>query len=75
MISAMWKNNQACIFRDPVDPDKLGIPEYLEIVKTPMDFGTIKHRLNINYYHRLQEFLDDMQLVFDNCIKFNGDDS
>ena len=40
-----------------------------------MDFGTIKQRLNINYYHRMQEFLDDMQLVFENCIKFNGEDS
>jgi len=60
MISTMWKVNQAWIFHDPVDPDKLGIPEYLEIIKTPMDFGTIKHRLNTNYYHRLQEFLDDM---------------
>lgn len=38
-----------------------------------MDFGTIKQRLNSNYYHRMQEFLDDMQLVFDNCLKFNGE--
>ena len=98
MISAMWKVNQAWIFHEPVDPDKLGtqksssipkkrnqsmsnntscigIPEYFEIIKTPMDFGTVKHRLNINYYHRLQEFIDDMQLVFENCIKFNGEDS
>ncbi len=98
MISAMWKVNQAWIFHEPVDPDKLGtqnsstipkkrnqnvsnnafcigIPEYFEVIKTPMDFGTIKHRLNINYYHRLQEFIDDMSLVFENCINFNGEDS
>ena len=40
-----------------------------------MDFGTIKQRLNNNYYHRLQEFLDDMMLVFDNCLKFNGEEN
>ena len=40
-----------------------------------MDFGTIKQRLNNNYYHREQEFLDDVHLVFENCYKFNGEDS
>lgn len=23
----------------------------------------------------MQEFLDDMQLVFDNCLKFNGEEN
>jgi hypothetical protein len=30
------------IFNAPVNPEKLGIPDYLDIVKKPMDFGTIK---------------------------------
>ena len=37
-----------------------------------MDLGTVKQRLNTNYYHRMQEFLDDMQLIFENCIKYHG---
>ena len=40
-----------------------------------MDLGTIKQRLNQNYYHRLQEFLDDVSLVFENCLRYNGDES
>jgi len=75
LISSLWKFNQSWIFHEPVDPDKLGVPDYFNIIKNPMDFGTIKQRLNTNYYHRMQEFLDDMQLVFDNCCKFNGEDS
>lgn len=39
-----------------------------------MDLGTIKQRLITNYYHRMQEFLDDMSLIFENCIKFHGED-
>jgi hypothetical protein len=66
-MSSIWKFNQSWIFHDPVDPDKLGVPDYFNIIKTPMDFSTIKSRLNSNYYHRMQEFLDDMQLVFENC--------
>ena len=40
-----------------------------------MDFGTIKQKLNNFEYRKLQSFLDDMNLVFDNCTRFNGDES
>ena len=40
-----------------------------------MDFGTIKHKLSNYKYRTLQSFLDDMNLVFDNCIRFNGEES
>jgi hypothetical protein len=30
------------IFREPVDVKKLNLPQYLEIIKHPMDLGTIK---------------------------------
>ena len=68
LMSSLWKCNQAWIFHEPVDPEKLGIPDYFEIIKTPMDFGTIKQRLNSNYYHRLQDVLNDIELVFNNCV-------
>jgi len=29
-------------FRSPVDPNALGIPDYFDIIKQPMDFGTVK---------------------------------
>ena len=48
------------------------IPDYPDIVKNPMDFGTIKKKLNLYAYKSGQEFLDDMKLVFDNCILYNG---
>lgn len=66
---------QAWIFHEPVDIVKLAIPDYFNIIKQPMDFGTIKQRLNSSHYHRPQEYLDDMALVFDNCIRFNGEES
>lgn len=30
------------LFHRPVDPDLLGIPDYFDIIKYPMDFSTIK---------------------------------
>ena len=37
-----------------------------------MDFGTIKKKLNLNIYQKVEEFLKDMSLVFSNCQLYNG---
>ncbi len=37
-----------------------------------MDLSTVKQRLNTNYYHRMQEFLDDVSLIFENCVTYHG---
>lgn len=37
-----------------------------------MDFGTIKQKLTNNVYGNCQEFLQDMDLVFSNCLLYNG---
>ena len=36
-----------------------------------MDFGTIKKKLLEIEYIKFQDFLDDIELVFANCNKFN----
>jgi hypothetical protein len=75
MLNTLWKQNQAWIFHEPVDPKKLNIPDYLDIIKQPMDFGTIKNKLNSNQYLKFGEFLYDVNLVFENCIQYNGENS
>ena len=40
-----------------------------------MDFGTIKQRLNSFHYRSFTEFTEDVSLVFENCFRFNGEDS
>jgi hypothetical protein len=42
LLGAAWKIRDAHLFHAPVDVKRLGIPDYLNIVKKPMDFGTIK---------------------------------
>ncbi|KAJ1979473.1 hypothetical protein H4R34_002817 [Dimargaris verticillata] len=62
-------------FLAPVDPVALNIPDYTRIVKHPMDFGTIKKKLDAGEYHTAQEFEADTRLVFDNCYIFNPPDN
>lgn len=58
----MWKTKHAYIFHNPVDPVKLGIEDYLEHVTKPMDFGTIKNKINNNIYEKPTEFVEDLNL-------------
>ena len=50
LMTTLWKSSQSWIFHEPVNPEKLGIPDYFEIIKKPMDFGTIKEKLRCNEY-------------------------
>jgi hypothetical protein len=51
---------------------ELKIPDYPLIVKNPMDFTTIKTKLKEHKYERIQDFMEDMELVFYNCKLYNG---
>ena len=75
LINTLWRANQAWIFHEPVDPIKLNIPDYLEIVKRPMDLGTVKKKLNNNFYSSTDKFLSDIELVFSNCKLYNPPES
>ena len=75
LLNNLMKHSHAWIFLEPVDPEKLQIPDYYDIIKQPMDFGTIKNNLQGNKYLRAEEFINDVFLVFDNCLKYNGENS
>ena len=66
IVQALWKLRGCYIFHVPVDPEKLNCYDYFDIVKKPMDLGTIKNKLNQGLYEKGTEFLEDMQLIFDN---------
>lgn len=58
-------------FLEPVDPVALNVPHYHEVVKEPMDLGTIQTNLANNKYENGDEFEHDVRLVFKNCYLFN----
>lgn len=75
LMNILWRTNHAWIFHEPVDPIKLNIPDYFDVVKKPMDFGTVKRKLNNNAYNNGEEFIQDLDLVFSNCMNYNPGDS
>lgn len=64
-----WQANQ--YFTHPVDPVALNIPTYFQIIKKPMDLGTVRQKLDNGMYEKAKDFEEDVRLIFKNCFKFN----
>lgn len=62
-------------FMAPVDPISLGIPDYFDVIKEPMDLSTVKSKLDSNSYDSVNEFESDIKLMFKNCYTYNGPDT
>uniref|UniRef100_A0A6Q2XZB5 Bromo domain-containing protein n=1 Tax=Esox lucius TaxID=8010 RepID=A0A6Q2XZB5_ESOLU len=52
-------------FRKPVDPSMY--PDYLSIIDTPMDFGSVKETLEEDHYENPMELCKDTRLIFANA--------
>ncbi|XP_044540057.1 bromodomain-containing protein 4-like, partial [Gracilinanus agilis] len=61
-------------FYKPVDVEALGLHDYCDIIKHPMDLSTIKSKLETREYRDAQEFAADVRLMFSNCYKYNPPD-
>jgi len=72
LLRQVKKAKDAGPFLQPVDPVKLNIPRYFDIVERPMDISTIEKKLNAGQYPVVQAVVDDFNLMIENCVKFNG---
>ncbi|KAJ0404199.1 hypothetical protein P43SY_002042 [Pythium insidiosum] len=63
---------------NPVDTTIKGLEDYSQVIKQPMDLGTIKKKIQDGSYEGTNghnEFASDVRLVWDNCVLYNGEDS
>lgn len=72
-VKNLKKTKHSFNFLRPVDPVALNIPSYPDIVKQPMDLGTIEKKLRNDEYGSVRDLIEDFELVVNNCRRFNGD--
>lgn len=58
----MKKHNSVWPFREPVSLDD--VPDYIVIVKNPIDLKTIEKKLSNNQYRDREHFCDDIKRIF-----------
>ncbi|TRY97269.1 hypothetical protein DNTS_020570 [Danionella cerebrum] len=71
-LEALYRQDPESLpFRQPVDPNLLGIPDYFDIVKNPIDLSTIKRKLDTGQYQEPWQYVDDIWLMFNNAWLYN----
>ncbi|KAF6717356.1 Bromodomain-containing protein 3 [Oryzias melastigma] len=71
VMKSLWRHPFAWPFYQPVDAVALKLPDYHKIITSPMDMGTIKKRLENNYYWSASECVQDFHTMFTNCYIYN----
>ncbi|RCV30237.1 hypothetical protein SETIT_6G078100v2 [Setaria italica] len=71
LLKSLMSHAWAGPFLVPVDVVKLNIPDYFDIVKQPMDLGTIQKKMNAGMYSTPREFAADVRLTFSNAMNYN----
>ena len=66
---------RAVPFREAVDWKALQLFDYPQIIKSPMDLGTVKGKIESNGYRSLEECAEDIRLIWKNCMTYNADGS
>ncbi|KAH0795621.1 Bromodomain containing protein [Histomonas meleagridis] len=59
------------MFASPVDPERDNCLSYFKIIEHPMDFGTVRSKLESDQYKSVEQWKEDVHLIFENSYKFN----
>lgn len=71
ILTKLMKHKDGWVFNVPVDDVALGLHDYHQIVKRPMDLGTVKSNFSKKLYTTPVEFSDDVRLTFNNALLYN----
>lgn len=69
LLGSLKENDPREVFAEPVPLE--AVPNYCEIIKSPMDFSTIKQKLSSFEYANIEEFSSDVMLMYENAQVFN----
>uniref|UniRef100_A0A4W6ECW0 ATPase family AAA domain-containing protein 2 n=1 Tax=Lates calcarifer TaxID=8187 RepID=A0A4W6ECW0_LATCA len=58
-------------FTKPVDLEE--VPDYAEVIKKPMDLSTVLSKIDLHQYGTVKEFLQDVDLIWQNALEYNPD--
>lgn len=73
LITHLQEKDPHRIFAEPVDTSE--VPDYLTLIKEPMDFSTMRTKVNNLEYASFAEFEKDFQLIVSNCMTYNAKDT
>ncbi|KFP54970.1 Bromodomain and PHD finger-containing protein 3, partial [Cathartes aura] len=76
-LDLLQEKDAAQIFAEPVNLNEASLfpRDYLEFISNPMDFSTMRRKLESHLYRTLDEFEEDFNLIVTNCMRYNAKDT
>ncbi|XP_024518091.1 transcription factor GTE6 [Selaginella moellendorffii] len=74
ILRQVTQHKWAWPFMQPVDVEGLQLHDYYDVIKRPMDFRTIREKMEAkdgSGYRSVQEIAEDVRLVFSNAMTYN----
>uniref|UniRef100_A0A7N6AR51 Bromodomain and PHD finger containing, 3a n=1 Tax=Anabas testudineus TaxID=64144 RepID=A0A7N6AR51_ANATE len=72
-LEQLQEKDTSKIFTQPVNLSE--VPDYLEFVSQPMDFSTMRTKLEGHAYCSIADLEKDFDLIISNCLKYNSKDT
>lgn len=73
VLQQLQEKDQYSIFAQPVNVQE--VTDYLDHIKHPMDYSTMRKRIDAHEYRSLEDFEADFNLIIANCFKYNAKDT
>ena len=48
------------------------VPDYRDLIKHPMDFATMRRKVDVQAYRKVDDVATDFQLMINNCMTYNA---
>ena len=71
ILEKLMKGKHGPLFSSPVEWNAGYLPDYPQYVKCPMDLGLVHKNLTAGRYARLEDFANDVRLVWRNALLYN----
>ncbi|XP_060912630.1 bromodomain and PHD finger-containing protein 3 isoform X1 [Labrus mixtus] len=72
-VEQLQEKDTAQIFAEPVNIKE--VPDYPEFISQPMDFSTMRSKLDSHAYRSISDLETDFNLMVSNCLLYNSKDT
>ncbi|ESP00580.1 hypothetical protein LOTGIDRAFT_213026 [Lottia gigantea] len=69
VLTKLGRDRKFSMFTKPVDLEE--VPDYLVIVKKPMDMSTMMTKIDLHEYVTVEAFMSDIDLICRNALEYN----
>ncbi|KAK9711287.1 histone acetyltransferase, variant 3 [Basidiobolus ranarum] len=71
LVADLQVHASAWPFHHPVNRNE--VADYYDVITEPMDLATLESNVDSDHYLTMEEFITDVQKIFDNCRVYNNE--